>query len=426
MAGFARFKLLGPGILFAIMAIGRTHIVLLPSAGAYWGFSLIWVMVLAYVFTYPYYEFGIRYVGATGESILSAWTRFKTRGSRKWVLAFMALGAFAITPLLFATCMSILGSTTISLMPWFPGHYNGAVILWAALSALLVVAGGYKGLEWVSKGFVAILVAVFVAAFLVKPPAMAAVAGGLLPKALPLTALAFIVPMMALPSSPADVVFMSSWIAQKKGNWQHGEEKSQRQIFKQALFDFRFGWIVIFIVGFLTFSLGATVLYPSNLPVGLDAMMVISNIFTTTIGQWTLPVFMLGVLIAIWSTAVVAVDGMSRVLGVAYHSMKGAVREVSHFSAPRVFSICWTVGIGMLSALFYQEPIFLTIIAGMTYLLMYPVCYGIQIWVVKNLIAEQEFKPSRFLMNTAWVGLVWVIIGMILTGYLFASGLKVY
>ena len=423
-----KIGLLGPGILFAVMAIGRTHIVLLPSAGAYWGFSLFWVMILAYLFTYPYYEFGIRYVGATGEPLISAWNRFALLGSRRWILYFLMVGALAIPPLLFGTYMSILGSVTVSLMPWFPGHFTGAVLAWTVLSALIVIAGGYKGLEWIGKGFAVMLVVVFAAAFLLKPPAVAPLVRGLLPTVLPLTALAFLVPMMALPSSPADVLFMSSWIMQKKKEWQAGagESESQRRLYKQALFDFRFGWIVIFLVGFLTFCLGATVLYPGNLPVGLDAMMVISRLFTRTIGPWTLPLFMLGVVIAIWSTAVVVIDGMSRMLGVVFNSLRGTVREVSHFSLPRVFSICWTIGLGLLSALFYREPVILTIIAGATYLIMYPLCYVIQIWTVKNLIKDQEFKPSRLLLGTAWVGLGWVTVGMILTGYLFASGLKVY
>ena len=43
----------GPGILFAATAVGVSHLVQSTRAGAVYGFSLVWVVLLANFFKYP-------------------------------------------------------------------------------------------------------------------------------------------------------------------------------------------------------------------------------------------------------------------------------------------------------------------------------------------------------------------------------------
>ena len=47
------FRYLGPGIIWAMSAIGQTHVVLSTYAGARFGFELLWMVVLAHVLAYP-------------------------------------------------------------------------------------------------------------------------------------------------------------------------------------------------------------------------------------------------------------------------------------------------------------------------------------------------------------------------------------
>ncbi len=41
------WKLLGPGILMAAAAVGGSHLVISPSAGAAFGYQLLWLVPLA-------------------------------------------------------------------------------------------------------------------------------------------------------------------------------------------------------------------------------------------------------------------------------------------------------------------------------------------------------------------------------------------
>ena len=57
----ALIKALGPGLLFASMAIGTSHLVLSTKAGAQYGWIMIVPTLLANLLKYPFFEFGVRY-----------------------------------------------------------------------------------------------------------------------------------------------------------------------------------------------------------------------------------------------------------------------------------------------------------------------------------------------------------------------------
>ena len=75
-------KTLGPGILFASTAIGVSHLVQSTRAGANYGFALLWAVILANLFKYPFFEYGSRYANATGTSIIDGYKRMGTWRSR--------------------------------------------------------------------------------------------------------------------------------------------------------------------------------------------------------------------------------------------------------------------------------------------------------------------------------------------------------
>ena len=74
-------KTLGPGILFASTAIGVSHLVQSTRAGASYGFGLLFFIIIANLFKYPFFEFASRYANYTETSIIDG---YKKLGS--WVL----------------------------------------------------------------------------------------------------------------------------------------------------------------------------------------------------------------------------------------------------------------------------------------------------------------------------------------------------
>ena len=61
---------LGPGIVMAATAIGASHVILSPLAGARFGYGLLWLVLFSHLFKYPAFEFGARFAIATGTSLI--------------------------------------------------------------------------------------------------------------------------------------------------------------------------------------------------------------------------------------------------------------------------------------------------------------------------------------------------------------------
>ena len=68
-------KVLGPGIMFAGTCIGGSHLIQSTKAGAFYGFGLLGIVILANILKYPFFEFASRYTNSTGDSILEGYSK---------------------------------------------------------------------------------------------------------------------------------------------------------------------------------------------------------------------------------------------------------------------------------------------------------------------------------------------------------------
>jgi len=162
-------KTIGPGLLFASSAIGTSHLVLSTRAGATHGTIYFWIILIALILKYPFYEMGPRYANATGYSLIKG---YKDQGT--WaVLLFM----FVITISMFAV-VGAIGAVSAGLLATMFGVHVVPVPILAGIiigvSVLLLLFGGYKGLDGLIKVISIILLVTVVTAFiavLIKGPA---------------------------------------------------------------------------------------------------------------------------------------------------------------------------------------------------------------------------------------------------------------
>ncbi|HKJ69164.1 MAG TPA: Nramp family divalent metal transporter, partial [bacterium] len=142
---------IGPGIVMAGAAIGVSHLVQSTRAGADYGFFLLWAMVLALIFKYPFLEYGPRYAAATGDSLLDG---------------YMKLGAWAMVLFLiftFGTMFTITAAVTVvtaGLTAQMTGFALNPV-LWSAIilaiCAGILVSGQYPILDKLMKVMMTVL-----------------------------------------------------------------------------------------------------------------------------------------------------------------------------------------------------------------------------------------------------------------------------
>ncbi len=123
---------LGPGMIMAATAIGTSHIVLAPVAGARFGFALLWIVLFTHVFKYPAFEFGARYAVATETSLIAGFQRIP--GPKNWGL-FVFLGITVIQGL---TILSAVMSVTASILVVTIGRLSYP--MWLFLLGIFTIA----------------------------------------------------------------------------------------------------------------------------------------------------------------------------------------------------------------------------------------------------------------------------------------------
>ncbi len=85
----------GPGLILAAAAIGVSHLVQSTRAGADYGVTLIWAVILASLMKYPFLEYGPRYAAVTQESLITGYK--KLGGWALWIYIIFTVGTmFAI------------------------------------------------------------------------------------------------------------------------------------------------------------------------------------------------------------------------------------------------------------------------------------------------------------------------------------------
>ena len=300
-------KNLGPGLLFASMAIGTSHLVLSTKAGATYGWLMIIPILLANLFKYPFFEFGIRYTNVSGRSLVEGYSR---RGKAYiWVYAVITLvttftilaALYVVTAGLFANLFGIKG-ISVSVI---------ALGLFAFISLLLIV-GRYRLLETSLKFVVSILfIALLVTTILVlyKAP-VEAVSGFERPVIFNEVGILFLISLIGwMPTA----VEASSWISL----WSLEKYKTTgKPPLKDALREFNVGYITTALLAVFFLLIGYRTLFGTGTELSGNAVTFadqVVQLFTTHIGDWAYIFIAVSAFATMFSTCMTAHDAISRV-----------------------------------------------------------------------------------------------------------------
>jgi len=144
------FKSLGPGLLFAGAAVGVSHLVQSTRAGADFGFGLLWALLIAALFKYPFFQFGPRYAAATGETLLDG---YKKLGKGILVVSYSI--SFVTMFIIQAAVTIVTAGLAVNLFGLF--DMTTWSILITILSISLLLVGKYKLLDSLMKYVILVL-----------------------------------------------------------------------------------------------------------------------------------------------------------------------------------------------------------------------------------------------------------------------------
>ena len=301
-------KNLGPGLLFASMAIGTSHLVLSTKAGAQYGWVMIIPIILANLLKYPFFEFGIRYTNVTGESLIKG---YLNRGKGYlWLYAFITLvttftilaALYVVTAGLFINLFKIQG-LSVSLI---------ALGLFVLISAILII-GRYRFLETSLKFVISILfIALLVTTALVLfKGRVEEVSDFVPPEIFNEVGILFLISLIGwMPTA----VEASSWISL----WTLAKQKvtGKKLPLNEALQEFNSGYLMTALLAIFFLLIGWMTLYGTNTELSGNATTFadqIVQLFTTHIGQWAYVFIAVSAFATMFSTCMTAHDAIARV-----------------------------------------------------------------------------------------------------------------
>ena len=302
------FKSLGPGLLFAGAAVGVSHLVQSTRAGADFGFGLLWALLLANLFKYPFFQFGPRYAAATGETLLDG---YKKLG--KGILAISYIISFITMFIVQAAVTIVTAGLAVNLFGTFD------MVTWSLLitviSILILLIGKYKLLDGLMKYVILLLtictiIAVSVALLKTEQSFNFT---QIIPKGT--IEITFLIAFLGWMPAPLEIsIWQSIWSLEKE------KTTHQKITPKQAIFDFNVGYIGTLFLAVCFVVLGALVMYNSGESFsnkgGVFAQQLI-ELYTKNLGSFAYVFIAIAALTSMFSTTITTLDASPRAMSKA-------------------------------------------------------------------------------------------------------------
>ncbi len=317
----------GPGVLWALLGIGASHVILTPQLGSMYGFFGVWIAALVYGVKYGGWELGVRYLYGTGKNPVEGYSQLPGPGRwGQWLTGFIYF--FGWTVVLSA----VTASTAAFAMAIFPVPEGTSLL---SVFAILIITAGipvvvfgkqYRWLEWMLKAFVLGLAGLIVLGIFVSPPDPETIAGSLFDVP-DVTSTAFLGLFAAFagytPTGLSTSVAVSSWsVAKEQGaqalrnqNLDPNSEKFRKYVqswIRTGRRDFNIGYLFSLFLILCMLSLSASVLYPDPVT-DRNVAVRIAGLLEKSFGTWTRIAMLVGVFAALFSTMITVLDAASRV-----------------------------------------------------------------------------------------------------------------
>lgn len=298
----------GPGLLYAAVAVGVSHLVQSTRAGATLGMIMVGYVIFVCLLKYPTFLFGARYTAATGESLLDGYEKMG-----RWVLyLFFVMQIFEYTFAISGVAMTTAGllqsvfGTSLAEVP---------VALGALLVAMVILAiGRYAVLEDVTRILVILFTVATVIAGVVAIGGIdtggRAMSAELNFDTMDTAIILFLVGVAGwMPTGTAGSVGLSLWVKAKS------RRLNRPVTVREASFDFNVGYFTAIFIAICFVSMGAYVMFINQVPLEEDATgfaTQLMELFTSTIGDWLYPVIALAAVTVMFSTLLTLVDLLPR------------------------------------------------------------------------------------------------------------------
>ncbi len=399
-------KILGPGLLYAGAAVGVSHLVQSTRAGAMFNYDLVWVLILANILKYPFFEYGTRYAVATGKSLVEGYQEIG-----KWAVLLFTL----LTVVSMFIIQAAVTVVTVGLL----ANISGWTINITALSAIILVVslivlivGKYSALDKLIKFVIVVLaVSTLVAVF-----AALGIEKEITPESLSQFTwtrgadILFLISFIGWMPAPIDVsVWSSLWSLAK------AKELGYTPKLKSALIEFRVGYIgtAILALGFLL--LGSLIMYGSGEEFSNKGVVFADQLiamYTTSIGKWSYWIISIAAFTTMFSTTITVLDAYPRVLNSIVQSLFpiwwAKLKDNNRLII--LWLLLMIAGALLIIAFAAKSMIQMITVATVLSFLMAPIIAWLNFKVVTDDHMPDEAKPGKFLRILSWIGIIFLVL----------------
>lgn len=399
-------KSLGPGLIMAAAAIGVSHLVQSTRAGADYGFALVWAVILANLFKYPFLEYGPRYAIATGKNLIQGYARMHP--AAYWIFGVFTISTMfavhAAVTMVTASLATDLTGIELPILAW------SAIIL--VLCLIYLAKNTYAMLDRAVKILMVILAISTVVAMLLAfinldyspPPQTVA------PEIWTVSGVAFLIALMGWMPIPIDAAaWQSVWSIERI------KQTGYKPNLKEVLFDFNLGYIGAAIIALCFLTLGAMVMYGSGVDFASSAAAFsnqLVELYTTSMGEWAYFIIMLCAFTTMFSTTLTVTSTYPDVVNHLVHIHEHGYSSSMQPSRKRHDYLLIGVSAGTLILLWIlgDQFRFLIDLATTLSFLTAPVLAFMNHKLIHQPEVEADFRPGKWLYTLSISGIVFLTV----------------
>ena len=389
-------KTLGPGLLFAGAAVGVSHLVQSTRAGADFGFGLLWAILIAAFFKYPFFQFGPRYASATGETLLDG---YKKLG--KGVLAISYSISFITMFIIQAAVTIVTAGLAVNLFGYFDMVTWSLLITFLSICILLI--GKYKLLDNLMKYVILILtvstlLAVSVA---ITKNTQAYTFTQVFPKET--IEIYFLIAFLGWMPAPLDIsIWQSIWSLEKE------KTTLKKTTTKQAIFDFNIGYIGTIFLAVCFIILGALVMNGTGQSFSSKGSIFagqLIELYTKNLGNFAYIFIAIAAFTTMFSTTITTLDASPRTMSIANDLLFSNKLKLKYY----FWIILLGIGTYIILRYFRDDMGLMVKIATILSFLTAPFYAILNFILITGKHTPTEYQPSIYLKVLSICGIIFLI-----------------
>ncbi len=392
--GKAWLQAIGPGLITAALVFGPSKITITSMMGASYGYSLLWLVLVAIFFMIIFAVMSARVGIATSDSVLVTIGKKWGKGMR----AAVGIGVFLV-------CASFQAGNAIGTGIAIGEATHTSSVIWIVVFNLIAIGmlffrSFYKSMEKIMIVLIALMLLAFIATFVFTRPSVSGMAAGLVP-VVPEGSLQLVIAFMASCFSIVGALYQS-YLVQERKRLNPSVKQTGRETIP--------GMVILGVLAAIVMVCGAAVLYSRNISVtkASDMAIALEPIF----GHFASALFLSGLFGASFSSVIgnAALGGtlLGDALGYGGTLQSGMVR----------FFIGIIMVIGAVVAIsFGKLPLELIVLAQAVTIFVVPFI-GVALYLIAN--DEKIMGPMK---NPPFMKVAGAI-GLIIMAFLMLSNIK--